>query len=72
MKKAKKKFDAVDFQRKVRAELSKKYFDNPDLFEKDMERVREKYGMMTSKKYKMPSSNSSVAAEPKTKYKKKK
>ncbi len=72
MKKNKKKFDAVAFQRKVREELSEKYYNNPDLFEKDLERIREKYGMKKSKKYKSQQSNASLAAEPESKYGKKK
>jgi len=37
----KKKFDAVEFQRKVREELSKKYSTNRDAF---LRELREKYG----------------------------
>ncbi len=72
MKKTKKTFDVVGFQRKVRDELSQKYFDNPELFEKDMERVREKYGMKQNGKYKVSKPSPSIAAEPKSKYEKKK
>ena len=34
----KKKFDAVGFQRKVREELSKKYFANPEAFLKELKK----------------------------------
>jgi len=37
----KKTFDAVGFQRKVRAELSKQYLENREAFLKEL---REKYG----------------------------
>ena len=71
MKKIKKKFDAVAFQRKVRNKLSLKYFDNPELFEKDMERIRKKYGMKKAVKYKTNNEHPSIATEPKVKYGKK-
>ena len=39
----KKKFDAVNFQRKVRAALSKQYLENREAFLKEL---TEKYGML--------------------------
>jgi len=37
----KKKFDAVEFQRKVREEVSKEYSTNRDVF---LRKLKEKYG----------------------------
>ena len=37
----KKKFDAVEFQRKAREELSKEYLADPEAF---VRKLREKYG----------------------------
>lgn len=39
----KKKFDAVEFQRKVREELGKKYSTNRDAF---LRELKEKYGCL--------------------------
>jgi hypothetical protein len=38
------KFKAVAFMRKQREELSRLHADNPNLYEKQMEAIREKYG----------------------------
>jgi hypothetical protein len=35
-----KKFDAVKFQRKIREELSKKYFENREVFLKELKKCR--------------------------------
>jgi len=43
----KKKFDAVEFQRKVREELSKKYSTNRDTF---LRELKEKYGHLKRQK----------------------
>jgi len=43
----KKKFDAVQFQRGVREELSKKYSTNRDLF---LRELKEKYGRLRRQK----------------------
>ena len=71
MKKKKKKFDAVAFQRKVREELSLKYFNNPELFKKDMKRIWKEYGMKEFNEHETNDERSSIAAEPKVKYGKK-
>ena len=71
MKKMKKKFDAVAFQRKVREELSLKYFNNPELLKKDMERIWKEYGMKEFNEYETNNEHPSIAAEPKPKYGKK-
>jgi len=42
-----KKFDAVEFQRKVRQELSKKYSTDRDTF---LRELREKYGHLKRQK----------------------
>jgi len=43
----KKTFDAVNFQRKVRAELSKQYVENSEAFHKEL---TEKYGTLKKAK----------------------
>ncbi len=43
----KKTFDAVNFQRKVRAELSKQYVENREAFLKEL---KEQYGMLKKSK----------------------
>lgn len=44
-----KKFDAVSYMRKVREELSEKYWQHPDVLKKDMETIREKYKLKLQK-----------------------
>ena len=46
----KKTFDAVRFMRKVRNELSKKYTRDPQAQERDLDRIRKKYGMTHRKR----------------------
>ncbi|MCL0068204.1 hypothetical protein M1N42_00440 [Thermodesulfovibrionales bacterium] len=43
----KKKFDAVKFQRKIREELSEKYFSNREAF---LRELKEKYGNLQKRK----------------------
>ena len=40
-----KKFDAVKMMRDIRDRLSMKYAENPDAEERDLEKIREKYGI---------------------------
>jgi len=46
----KKKFDAVDFQRRVREDLSKKYTSNREAF---LRELKEKYGNLRKQKGKI-------------------
>ena len=39
-----KAFDCVKMMRDIRAKLSKRYAEHPDLFEKDMAEIHRKYG----------------------------
>ena len=39
MKTNNKKFDAVSMMRKIRDELNKEYFNNPEKYKKDLEKV---------------------------------
>lgn len=39
-----KTFDAVEFMRNTRDELSKRYLKNPEAQERDLARIRKKYG----------------------------
>ncbi len=47
----KKKFDAVDFQRRVREDLSKKYTSNREAF---LRELKEKYGKLRRQKDNIP------------------
>ncbi len=38
-----KKFDAVQFMRNSRENLSEKYWKHPEVLKKDMQKIREKY-----------------------------
>lgn len=38
-----KEFDAVKMMRSIRNELSKRWFNNPDLMKKDLEKTRKEY-----------------------------
>jgi len=40
-----KKFDAVKMMRGIRNKLSQRYLENPELEEKDLEKIRKKYGI---------------------------
>ena len=40
-----KEFDAVKMMRDIRDRLSMKYAENPDAEERDLEKIREKYGI---------------------------
>ncbi len=40
-----KKFDAVKMMREIRDRLSVKYSENPDAEKRDLEKIREKYGI---------------------------
>lgn len=44
-----KKFDAVDYMRNIREQLSEKYWKHPDVLKKDMEAIREKYNLKLQK-----------------------
>ena len=46
----KKSFDAVAMMRKIRDELSKKYYNNPDKEKKDLARIRKKYSIKLKQK----------------------
>lgn len=46
----KKTFDAVVMMRKIRDKLSKKYLENPDKEQKDLDRIRQKYGVSLKQK----------------------
>ncbi|MGB3079343.1 MAG: hypothetical protein WBB31_09735 [Saprospiraceae bacterium] len=48
----KEEFKAVEFMRKQREELSLLHADNPGLYEKQMEAIREKYGQRSTEKKK--------------------
>ena len=45
-----KSFDAVAMMRGIRDKLSKKYLDNPDAEERDLEQIRKKYGIKLKQK----------------------
>ncbi len=45
-----KSFDAVTMMRQIRDKLSKEYLANPDKEEKDLEQIREKYGIKSKQK----------------------
>ncbi len=40
-----KKFDAVQFMRNIREQLSEKYWKNPDILKQDMQAIRKKYNL---------------------------
>ncbi|MDY6934681.1 MAG: hypothetical protein SVZ03_10760 [Spirochaetota bacterium] len=42
-----KEFDAVKMMREIRDKLTKQYSDNPDLEERDLQKIRKKYGIKT-------------------------
>jgi hypothetical protein len=44
-----KKIDAVKMMREIRDKLSKKYKDDPQAEEKDLERIRKKYKIRATK-----------------------
>lgn len=44
-----KQFDAVAYMRKVREELSEKYWQQPDALKNDMKAIREKYKLKLQK-----------------------
>jgi len=46
------KFKAVEYMRKQREELSRLHADNPSLYEKQLEAIREKYGQSSTEKKK--------------------
>ena len=53
MKKEKEEnFNAVEFMRKRRDELSKEYTDNPIAFKKELEEIRKKYAHLFNTKQK--------------------
>lgn len=39
------KFDAVQFMRNVREKLSERYWKHPEILQKDMEAIRDKYDL---------------------------
>jgi hypothetical protein len=47
-----KRFKAVEFMRRRREELSKKYLENPKIVEKELSRISEKYGIKSGKQKK--------------------
>lgn len=40
-----KKFDALQMMREIREQLSEKYWKHPDVLKKEMQAIREKYGL---------------------------
>ncbi len=40
-----KKFDAVQYMRNIREQLSEKYWKQPDILKKEMQAIREKYNL---------------------------
>lgn len=42
-----KEFDAVMMMRKIREELSEKYWHHPEILKKEMEAIRKKYNFKT-------------------------
>lgn len=46
----KKSFDAVTMMRQIRDKLSREYLENPDKENKDLEQIREKYGIKLKQK----------------------
>ncbi|MBI5327511.1 MAG: hypothetical protein HZB80_04350 [Deltaproteobacteria bacterium] len=56
----KKKFDAVDFQRNIREELSKKYIKNRDAFLKEL---KDKYGLLKKSESARASDNTAQTAK---------
>jgi hypothetical protein len=46
----KKKFDAVKLMRDIRDKLTKRYLDNPELEDYDLEKIRQKYGLSKKSK----------------------
>jgi hypothetical protein len=48
-----KEFDAVKMMRDIRDNLNKKYEKNPALREKNLQQIRKKYGLKTTKKIKV-------------------
>jgi len=48
-----KQFDSVKMMRDIREKLRKKYADDPGLREKNLQRIRKKYGLKTSRKTKV-------------------
>lgn len=48
--KEEKKFDAVKMMREIRDKLSEKYSNNPELEERDLQKIRKKYGIKTKMK----------------------
>ncbi len=66
----KKEFDTVKMMRDIRAKLHAEYEKNPALRKKRLARIHKKYGIR--KKYKTSDDSSSIAAEPRAKYRKSK
>ena len=56
MKTKKNKLNSVKLMRKIRNELSREYFENPDKFYQELEKIRKKYDLIPSEK---PNSSSS-------------
>ena len=44
-----KKYDAVKAMREIREKLSEKYWQRPERLKKDMETIRKKYNLKSSK-----------------------
>ncbi len=40
-----KTFDAVAMMRKIRDKLGKRYYDHPDVLLKDLDEIKQKYGL---------------------------
>ena len=43
-----KKFDAVEMMRKIREQLSIKYWEHPEILKKEMQAIREKYHLQNT------------------------
>ncbi|MCC7430288.1 hypothetical protein IT568_05555 [bacterium] len=44
-------FDAVKMMREIREKLRKRYENDPELREKDLLKIRKKYGLITEKPF---------------------
>jgi hypothetical protein len=52
MKAINKKIDAVKMMREIRDKLNKEYFENPKKFERDLERINNRYNILKASKRK--------------------
>lgn len=64
--KKEKKFDAVKMMREIRDRLSKQYSEKPELEEKALRIIREKYGIKLQKRYGLNKSHPTRHSTPKS------